>query len=265
MDRKSRLRAICGIALTFSGSAAAPVTHAQSLELGAKLEDLNNSGATPPGIAPPAADPRDIEGVWLPFQDRSGAPPPGKAPPGGPGLTGASAVERPPAPLGLDLLANDENRPYSVQQCSPMRVFGGAFNIQIVQTPTDAVLIGEDAEYARIVRIGGRHPAKPTYQQNGDSIGHWEGNTLVVDTIGIAGQGGKPLTALHIVERIKKIDGGRTVDIETTTQLGNQPPNPPNRTTGRWRPDMHLAESICEEGFAHFHLVNGKLEIDDEQ
>ena len=243
---------IASLALPSRAVADAPVP------LAAPLEDLNNKGVTPPGLAPPHSDPRDIEGVWLPFQ---AGPPPGKTP--GP-LSGASAVERPPAPLGMALLANDENKPYSNQQCAPMRVFGTSFNLQIVETPSEIVLIGEDAEYARIVRINGTHPARLVYQQNGDSIGHWEGNTLVVDTVGIAGQGGTPLP-VHIIERIKKADGGRTLEIATTTQAANEPAGAPTVTTARWRPDMHLAESICEEGFAHFHLTGGKLEIDDAQ
>jgi hypothetical protein len=51
----------------------------------------------------------------------------------------------------------------------------------------------------------------------GDSIGHWEGDTLVIDTVGVKGDAftmidrfGVPLTeAMHIVERYRQIDGAR--------------------------------------------------------
>ena len=53
---------------------------------------------------------------------------------------------------------------------------------QIVQTPQNVMLFSELVHDARIIRINGKHP--PAHVQNwlGDSIGRWEGDTLVVDT-----------------------------------------------------------------------------------
>jgi hypothetical protein len=55
-------------------------------------------------------------------------------------------------------------------------------NYQIVQTPDTVLILVEMVHDARIVRIGGQHVPKHMTPWLGDSIGHWEGNTLVVET-----------------------------------------------------------------------------------
>jgi len=55
-------------------------------------------------------------------------------------------------------------------------------NYQIVQTPDHVAIIVEMNHDARIVRIGGEHPAPHVRTWLGDSVGHWEGDTLVVET-----------------------------------------------------------------------------------
>ncbi len=53
---------------------------------------------------------------------------------------------------------------------------------QIVQTPTEIMIETEMIHDARIVRIGGKHPPSSIRKWLGDSVGHWEGDTLVVET-----------------------------------------------------------------------------------
>ena len=53
---------------------------------------------------------------------------------------------------------------------------------QIVQSPGLVIFHVEMVHDARIVRIGGVHPPKAIKKWMGDSIGHWEGDTLVVET-----------------------------------------------------------------------------------
>ncbi len=57
-------------------------------------------------------------------------------------------------------------------------------NLQFVQSPGHVVIVAEMVHDARIVRIGGeRHPAAEAHRKwMGDSIGRWEGDTLVVET-----------------------------------------------------------------------------------
>ena len=53
---------------------------------------------------------------------------------------------------------------------------------QIVQTPDQVMILTEMVHDARIVRIGGTHPPKTIRKWLGDSVGRWDGDTLVVET-----------------------------------------------------------------------------------
>jgi hypothetical protein len=86
---------------------------------------------------------------------------------------------------------------------------------KIVQTPKLVVLLseGNTHSYRRIFLDGRPHnlDVEPV-RWNGDSIGHWEENTLVVDTIGFNDKSwldgtGKPHSeALHVIERFRRPD-----------------------------------------------------------
>lgn len=53
---------------------------------------------------------------------------------------------------------------------------------QIVQTPTNVMILTEMIHDVRVVRIGGKHLPSNVRKWLGDSIGHWESDTLVVET-----------------------------------------------------------------------------------
>jgi hypothetical protein len=79
---------------------------------------------------------------------------------------------------------------------------------QIVQTPDNILILTEMVHDARIVRMNAQHLAKTIRRWMGDSVGHWEGDTLVVDTTNFTdktrfrGSG----ESLHVVERLTRID-----------------------------------------------------------
>ncbi len=81
-------------------------------------------------------------------------------------------------------------------------------NYQIVETPDTVMILVEMVHDVRIVRINGTHPPANVHQWLGDSIGHWEGDTLVVDTTNFTdqtrfeGSGDQ----LHIIERFQRVD-----------------------------------------------------------
>ena len=81
-------------------------------------------------------------------------------------------------------------------------------NYQIVQTPTSIMILVEMVHDIRIIRMNGTHPPSNVRELLGDSIGHWEGDTLVVDTTNFTnktmfrGSGEN----LHVVERFQRID-----------------------------------------------------------
>ena len=101
-----------------------------------------------------------------------------------------------------------------------------ALPYKIVQTPTLVVLLseGNTHSYRRFFLDGRAHnlDLEPN-TWNGNSIGHWEGDTLVVDTIGFNDKSwldgtGKPHSeALHVVERYRRPDLGH-MEIEYTLE-----------------------------------------------
>jgi hypothetical protein len=85
--------------------------------------------------------------------------------------------------------------------------------MQLVQNKDSVTLIYMQDHEVRRIRLGGTHPAKLTPTWHGDSIGHYEGDTLVVDTIGmkvgainVIDRAGSPYSKdLHVVERYRLI------------------------------------------------------------
>lgn len=120
---------------------------------------------------------------------------------------------------------------------------------QIVQTRDSVMILNEMVHDARVIRIGGQHLPKDVKSWMGDSIGHWEGETLVVDTTNFTdktkfrGSGEN----LHVVERFTRSDAKTllyrfTVEDSTTWDrawTGEYP----------WRAsDEILYEYACHEG-----------------
>jgi hypothetical protein len=97
-------------------------------------------------------------------------------------------------------------------------------NIQIVQTANSAVVLTEMMHSARTIWLDGRpHIAANIHQLTGDSRGHWEGDTLVVDSTNFNDETnfrGPPATArqdifsspkLHVIERFTRVDDNTIV------------------------------------------------------
>src|SRR5579864_6075041 len=81
-------------------------------------------------------------------------------------------------------------------------------NYQIVQTPDHVMILVEMVHDVRIIRINGTHKPASIRQWLGDSIGHWEGDTLVVDTTNFTNETRFRGSSenLHVVERFTRID-----------------------------------------------------------
>jgi hypothetical protein len=79
---------------------------------------------------------------------------------------------------------------------------------QIVQTRDSVVILNEMVHDARVIRIGGKHLPSTIRNWMGDSIGWWEGDTLVVDTTNFTAktQFNGSSDQLHVVERIRRVD-----------------------------------------------------------
>jgi hypothetical protein len=81
-------------------------------------------------------------------------------------------------------------------------------NYQIVQTPDTVMILVEMVHDIRIIRMNGKHVDANLRQWLGDSIGHWEGDTLVVDTTNFTGKTRFRGASgnLHVIERFKRVD-----------------------------------------------------------
>jgi hypothetical protein len=79
---------------------------------------------------------------------------------------------------------------------------------QIVQTPDSIMILSEMIHDARIVRMNAQHLPKNLRRWMGDSVGHWEGDTLVVDTTNFTAKTrfSGSTENLHVVERFTRID-----------------------------------------------------------
>jgi hypothetical protein len=101
-------------------------------------------------------------------------------------------------------------------QClqNPLPYIFWNFSLRLLQLPDKVVLIYQHDDDYRQVRLNQPHPATVIPSIHGDSVGHYEGDTLVIDTVGIKlgpsrtlDRFGTPYTkALHVVERYRLID-----------------------------------------------------------
>jgi hypothetical protein len=146
----------------------------------------------------------------------------------------------------------------------PGAMFPAGYNnaYRIVQIPGYVIIFYEMIHNARMIPIDGRpHLPANVKLWDGDPRGHWEGNTLVVDTTNYNSKGwigtsaatgrikGIPQSeALHVVERFTRIDQD-TINYEVTI-------NDPNVYTKPWKvaiplnrePNYQIFEYACQEG-----------------
>jgi hypothetical protein len=140
--------------------------------------------------------------------------------------------------------------------CSPTGVPGAYFvpyQWEIVQGRDRVVIMYEYPHLFRVIPTDGTpHPADPDPTWMGDSVGRWEGDTLVVDTVGFNDRtelpgGYKHTEALHVVERFHRIDFNN-LDYEATIEDPNVFEKPWTISRGfPLRPDLtKVDEFICE-------------------
>ena len=78
----------------------------------------------------------------------------------------------------------------------------------------------------------------------GDAVGRWDGNTLVVDTVGARGLA----VGAHLIERWSKSADGRTLDIAIRTIGGDGHPLGPGSVKSLvWASGEDVLEWICED------------------
>lgn len=131
------------------------------------------------------------------------------------------------------------------------------FPMQIVQVPGEVIMLFEYDHYARHIFMDRREHLKDVDANwMGDSIGRWDGNTLVVDTTGLndrtwLDQVGHPHSdALHVIERIRRVDYDTLQDDLTIDDPRAYEKPWAGQQIFKLKPDWHLIEYVCEDNMA---------------
>ena len=129
---------------------------------------------------------------------------------------------------------------------------GGAYNnnFQLFQTPGYVVILHEMVHEARVVPLDGRpHVGDSLRQWNGDSRGHWEGDTLVVDTTNFTDKTyyNGSTSGLHVVERFTRADA-QTLNYEVTLDDQTVWTRPWTAALAMPMTEGQMYEYACHEG-----------------
>jgi hypothetical protein len=147
-------------------------------------------------------------------------------------------------------------------------IMGQPYPMEFLLTPGKVTIVIEAYQQVRHIYTDGRPlPDDPDPTFHGTSIGKWDGDTLVVESVGFS-----PLTQIanniphsgkmRIVERFRLADPD-TMSIETTITDPDVllAPLASSRTLRRHR-DWTIAEYICEENNRNFLDESGKAGVD---
>jgi hypothetical protein len=222
-------------------------------------------GASP---VPRTADGKpDLTGVWQPNSRLRGtweeANAGGFAGPGPPPPPGTPPVRQETAPYqpwaaekvreSFNRRAIDDPTAFCLAPGVPRVNSVGLFPMQIFQTPQAVVMLYEYMNVYRTIPLNAKHPGdlEPTFM--GDSVGRWEGDTLVVDVTGfndktwLIGAGTFHSEALHVTERYTPVDR-ETIAYQATMEDPKVLTKPwVYRTTMMRRDGTRLREYECEE------------------
>jgi hypothetical protein len=137
--------------------------------------------------------------------------------------------------------------------------------LQIMQNSTYLSIMFEQNTWYHVFPIDGRPHRKQIPTWFGDSVGHWEGDTLVVDTVNFNGKtrldtiGHPHSDQLHLVQRFTRTDLGH-MDYEVTVEDPKTYTKPwKNTRTFTLRPDWELMEYSCEEN--NKSLWEGRIKV----
>jgi hypothetical protein len=217
--------------------------------------------AVPQGPAPHLPDGTiDLSGVWQ-----------GGGPVGDLAQGVAKGETIPLSPAGKKVMEARQSKDDPEANCLPTGVPRFApYPWRIVQTPTHKkathiffLFEGNIHSYRQIFMDGRKHPTDPDPTWYGHSIGWYEGDTLVIDTVGFNDKfwfdfRGHPHTEkLHTIERWTRKDLGTLVSEVTIDDPGAYTKPFTVSFTARLRPSEELMEYICQENEQDARHIKG--------
>jgi hypothetical protein len=167
--------------------------------------------------------PRDLSGVWIGKRDATQAVDEKFRPPMTPWAQQRFDAAVPT--LGPRVIAGKENDP--ILRCNPdgiPKLLGVPQPFEIIQIPGRMLMFFEHNRHWRTIWMDGRKlPEDPDPSWMGYSVGRWEGDTLVVDSIGFNDipwlnfYGDPHSDAMHLTERYRRVDP-KTLEIAVTIE-----------------------------------------------
>jgi len=222
-----------------------------------------------------AFGPGSLHGVWQIAPQRGEVPDPRlriparAAPPLKPGAAPAYEARR-----RALREAEEKGAPLAVERvdCVPdgfPRMLGTTLPIEIIESPGKLTMIVEFNTQVRHIYLGAKHPPTDELEFNffGNSIGRWEGDTLVVETIGI-----QPSTLLfddaphgerlRVTERYRLLTPD-ILELELTM-------TDPDTLAAPWtvkrvfarQPGMRLREFVCQQNNRNYRGADGTIATD---
>jgi hypothetical protein len=135
-------------------------------------------------------------------------------------------------------------------------LFGGQ-PIFFIQTPEKVLMVYEGDHQVRHIYLNVPHSNNPKPSWYGESVGHYEGDTLVVDTIGqntktvVDGYRTPHSEKLHVVERWKLMDGGKKLHVDIRIEDPDTFNQPWSTFQDYQRGVQTLEEEACAENNQH--------------
>jgi len=137
--------------------------------------------------------------------------------------------------------------------------------LQIVQSPTHVMILGEMVHDVRIISIEGTRNPNDVPKWGGDAVGHYEGNTLVVETTNVEPRQRSLISAKgKVTERFTRAADGQIIYQFTVED--------PTRYKQPWKGEMPLNvsheplyEYACHEGnYSMFNMMSGARQFERE-
>jgi hypothetical protein len=135
--------------------------------------------------------------------------------------------------------------------------YGGANPVFFLQTPKEVWMIFSGNQEVRRIYLDVPHSENPKPSWYGESVGHYEGDTLVVDTVGmndktVVDPYRTPHTEkLHVEERWKMIEGGTAMEVSFTVEDPDTFYKPWSGMRRYRRVKQEMLEEVCAENNQH--------------
>lgn len=251
---------ICGLTVAIQAQDVPKATTAGAGSGGLDSPEINKKAAEKPVPRLPDGTP-DLSGVWR------GGGPIGDIAEGL--MPGQKIIMK---PWAEKMMASRKAADDPEANCLPTGVPRIApYPWRILQTPAYGkatrlyfIFEGNIHSYRQIFMDGRKHPEDPNPTWYGNSIGHWDGDTLVIDTVGFNDRfwfdfkGHPHTTQLHTIERYTRVSYDTLQNVTTVIDPGAYEQPFTIKFDAKLQPGWDLMEYICNENNQDVKHIQGK-------